>query len=138
MGDTKKPSIEDATEAPSTDGGAEASAAEQAAEGVGRLVYASIGAGQVVVEKAVELSGKALEAARSDRGDTLKTVSKKVEALAGRGQELVSVIRSSPKTKTLVGQTKNAGQRVKTATTGARKVAATAAEAGKAAVKKTD
>jgi hypothetical protein len=129
MGDTKKPSTEDVTEAP---------AAEQAAASVGRLVYASIGAGQVVVEKAVELSGKALEAARSERGDTLKTVSKKVEALAGRGQELVSVIRSSPKTKTLVGQTKNAGQRVKTATAGARKVAATAAEAGKAAVKKDD
>jgi hypothetical protein len=129
MGDTKKPSTEDVTEA---------SAAEQAAAGVGRLVYASIGAGQVVVEKAVELSGKALEAARSERGDTLKTVSKKVEVLAGRGQELVSVIRSSPKTKTLVGQTKKAGQRAKTATNGARKVAATAAEAGKAAVKKAD
>jgi hypothetical protein len=132
MGDTKDPATEGATEE------SMAERAEQTAAGVGRLVYASIGAGQVVVEKAVELSGKALEAARSERGDTLKSVSKKVEALAGRGQELVAVIRSSPKTKTIVGQTRNAGLRVKTATIGARKVVGTAAEAGKAAVKKTD
>jgi hypothetical protein len=131
MGDTKDPSAEATEEAI-------AERAEQAAAGVGRLVYASIGAGQVVVQKAVELSGKALEAARSERGDTLKTVSKKVEALAGRGQELVEGLRSSPKTKTIVGQTKNAGLRVKTVTIGAKKVVDSAAEAGKAAVKKTD
>ncbi|HEY1330296.1 MAG TPA: hypothetical protein VGH10_02340 [Actinomycetota bacterium] len=106
-------------------------------------LYASLGAGELIVEKAKELSGKAIHVAQMPREDRMKSAVKVYEELAARGERLASKIRSSGYTQTAVdgaqaavGQAKSAGQQVTAATSkGVRKAVDSATSATKAASK---
>jgi formyltetrahydrofolate synthetase len=95
-------------------------------------VYAPLGAGQLLLEKAKELSGNVVELAQSQRHDWTNTY----QELAKRGEKLVASIRRSAYTRRAVDQTKAARSQVKAATTSMRKAATTAAEATRQAAKK--
>ncbi|MGH2572556.1 MAG: hypothetical protein ACRDGU_03595 [Actinomycetota bacterium] len=95
-------------------------------------VNVPLGAGQLVVEKARLLFGKAWTIARSPRETTMQALL----GLAHRGEELTQSIRRSAYTKAAVGQVKTARSQTKAATTSLRKAAGTTATATKAAAKK--
>jgi translation initiation factor 2 alpha subunit (eIF-2alpha) len=95
-------------------------------------VYAPLGAGQLLLEKSREFSGKAFEFAQSQREDWVKSY----QDLAKRGEKLVVSIRRSAPTRRAIDQTKVARSQVKAATTTVRKAATTAAEATRQAAKK--
>ena len=95
-------------------------------------VFAPLGAGQVLLEKGRELSGKAVQLAQSQREDWGKTY----QDLAKRGEKIVASIRRSAATRRAVDQTRVARSQVKAATTSVRKAATTAAEATRQAAKK--
>jgi len=102
-------------------------------------VYAPLGAGQLLIEKAKELSGKASELsgkAVSLAQDQRKAVLDAYGDLAGRGEKLVSSVRRSAYTKRAVAQSKTARTQVKAAATSIRKAAGSTATATKAAAKK--
>jgi len=95
-------------------------------------VYAPLGAGQLVVEKAKKLAGKAAEAATTQR----RAFAKAYVGLAGRGKKLVSSVRRSAYTRQAADQIKSARTQVKGAATSVRKAADSTATATKAAAKK--
>jgi hypothetical protein len=95
-------------------------------------VYAPLGAGQLLLEKSRELSGKAVQFAQSHREDWVKSY----QELAERGEKLVASIRRSAATRRAIDQTKVARSQVKAATTSVRKAANTATEATRQAAKK--
>jgi predicted Zn-dependent protease len=95
-------------------------------------VYAPLGAGQLLLEKGKEFSGKAVQFARGQRTDLVKSY----QDLAKRGEKLVAGIRRSPYTQRAIDQTKVARSQVKAASTSVRKAATTAAEASRQAAKK--
>ena len=95
-------------------------------------VYAPLGAGQLLLEKSRELSGKAVEFAQSQREDW----GKNYQGLAQRGEKVVASIRRSAATRRAIDQTKVARSQVKAATTSVRKAANSAAEATRQAAKK--
>jgi hypothetical protein len=95
-------------------------------------VYAPLGAGQLLLEKGKELSGKAAQLAQSQREDWTKTY----QDLATRGQKLVASVRRSAATRRAIDQTKVARSQVKAATTSVRKAATSAAQATRQAARK--
>ena len=95
-------------------------------------VYAPLGAGQLVIEKAKGLSGRAATLAQEQRKQMVKVY----YDLAQRGEKLASSIRRSTYTKRAVEQTKVARSQVKAASTSVRKAVSTTTEATKAAAKK--
>ena len=95
-------------------------------------VYAPLGAGQLLLEKSKEISGKAVEFAQGQREGWYKTY----QDLAKRGEKLVASVRRSPYTRRAIDQTKAARSQVKAASTSVRKAANTAAEATRQAAKK--
>ncbi len=95
-------------------------------------VYAPLGAGQLLLEKSRELSGKAVEFAQGRRQDWMKTY----QDLAKRGEKLASSVRRSTYTRRAIDQTKVARTQVKAASTSVRKAATTAAQATRQAAKK--
>jgi len=95
-------------------------------------VYAPLGAGQLLLEKGKELSGKAVQLAQSQRQDWMKNY----QDLARRGERLVASVRRSPYTRRALEQTKVARSQVKAASTSVRKATATAAEATRQGAKK--
>lgn len=95
-------------------------------------VYAPLGAGQLLLEKGREVSGKALQLAQGQRQDWIRTY----QDLAKRGEKIVASIRRSPYTRRAIDQTKVARSQVKAASTSVRKAAGTAAEATRQAAKK--
>jgi len=94
-------------------------------------VYAPLGAGQLLIEKAKELPGKArnVSAWRQD-------VSTAYRGLAERGEKLVSSIGRSAYTRRAIDQTKTAQSQVKAARTSVRKAARTTQAATRAAARK--
>jgi hypothetical protein len=95
-------------------------------------VYAPLGAGQLVVEKTKELTGKAAGAAKGQR----RAFAKAYASLANRGEKLVSSVRRSAYTRRAADQIKTARTQVKGAATSIRKAADSTATATKAAAKK--
>ena len=95
-------------------------------------VYAPIGAGQLVVEKAKEFSAKAFATAKQPR----TTLTKTYRDLVHSGEKIVKSIRPSSYTKRAIEQTKTAGSQVKAATTSIRRAARGTAVATKAGAKK--
>ena len=95
-------------------------------------VYAPLGAGQLLLEKGRELSGKAVELTQGQWQDWTKTY----QDLARRGEKLVASIRRSPYTRRAIDQTKVARSQVKAASTSVRKAADTAAETARQAAKR--
>ncbi len=75
------------------------------------VVYLPLGAGQLVVEKGKELSGKAITAAQQRRTEMAKVYLD----LAKRGEKLVKGIRPSAQTQRAFDQTKIARGEVKAA-----------------------
>jgi hypothetical protein len=74
-------------------------------------VYLPLGAGQLVIEKSKEFSGKAMTMAQQRREEMAKVY----RDLAKRGEKLVKSIRISPYTQRAVDQTKIARGQVKAA-----------------------
>jgi len=95
-------------------------------------VFAPLGAGQVLLEKGRELSGKAVQLAQSQREDWGKTY----QDLAKRGEKLARSIRASAATRRAFAQTKTARSHVRAAATSVRKAVGETAGATKAAAKK--
>ena len=95
-------------------------------------VYAPLGAGQLLLEKGKELSGKAADFALGQRKDWIESY----QDLARRGEKIVASIRRSPYTHRAIEQTKVARSQVKAASTSVRRAADTAAEATRQAAKK--
>jgi hypothetical protein len=101
-------------------------------------MYAYVGAGQFLVEKAREIPAKARELptkAWSPSGWRENAV-KTYADLAHRGEKLVASIRRSAYTQRAVEQTKSARTQVKAAATSVRKAVDTGTGATKAAAKK--
>jgi hypothetical protein len=94
-------------------------------------VYAPLGAGQLLIEKARELPGKAKNVSA-----WRKNVSKAYQDLAERGEKLFSSIRGSAYTRRAIDQTRTAQSQVKAANTGVRKAVRTTGAATRAAAKK--
>jgi hypothetical protein len=94
-------------------------------------VYAPLGAGQLLIEKARELPGKAksVSAWRQD-------LSRAYRDLAERGEKLVSGIRRSAYTQRAMDQTKTAQSQVKAARTSVGKAVRTTERATRAAARK--
>jgi dipeptidase len=95
-------------------------------------VYVPLGAGQLVVEKARGLIGKAWAVAQTPRTTAVQAY----QGLADRGEKLANGIRRSAYTRTALEQAKTARSQVKAATTSVRKAAGSSATAAKAAAKK--
>jgi hypothetical protein len=95
-------------------------------------VYAPLGAGQLLIEKTRELTGKAWRGARGG----VETVTRTYRDLADRGEKLASGIVRSAYTRRAVDQSKVATRQVKAAATSVRKAVGTTAEATRAAAKK--
>lgn len=95
-------------------------------------VYVPLGAGQLAVQKAKELSGKALSLAQDRRKDLANAY----KDLADRGERLAASIRRSAYTRRATEQTKVARGRVKAAATSVRKAVGATTEATKAAAAK--
>jgi hypothetical protein len=94
-------------------------------------VYAPLGAGQLLVEKAKELPGKAKNVSA-----WRQNVSKTYRDLADRGEKLVSSIRGSAYTHRAMDQATVAQTQVKAASTSVRKAVRTTGTATRAAAKK--
>ncbi len=95
-------------------------------------VYAPLGAGQLLIEKTQELSGKAWEVWRNG----LRAVAESYRDMAERGEKLATSIRRSAYTRRAVEQTRTASRQVKAAATSVRKAVDSTAEATRAAAKK--
>ena len=95
-------------------------------------VHVPLGAGQLLVEKARQLFGKAWAIAQSPRETAMQTLL----GLAHRGEELTKSIRRSAYTKAAVDQVKIARSQTKAATTSLRKAVGSTATATTAAAKK--
>lgn len=95
-------------------------------------VYVPLGAGQLIVEKAQGLIGKAWAVAQSPRTTAVQAY----QGLAARGEKLAHSIRRSAYTRTAFEQAKTARSQVKAATTSVRNAAGSSAMAAKAAAKK--
>jgi hypothetical protein len=106
------------------------------------LVFASVGAGDLVYSAVRDMSGKVVTIARApheaqDLAEKLsEDVLKAVEGLAARGEKLVGSIRGSAYTSRAAHQTKVARSQVKAATTSVRKAVDTTTAAAREAVKK--
>lgn len=112
---------------------------EQFQRGAVGAVYASIGAGQALFDKARELSGRVMETAmtaRTRREETMKSVVAAYEALVKRGEKVASGIRTSGYTKAALDQRKAAEEQVKAAAAGIRKAVDAAATATREAAKR--
>lgn len=112
---------------------------EQFQRGAVEAVYASLGAGQALFDKAKELSGRVLETAmtaRSRREETMKSVVAAYEDLVKRGEKVATGIRSSSYTKAAEEQRKVAEEQVKAAAAGVRKAVDAAAAATREAAKR--
>lgn len=105
--------------------------------GARTALYASLGAGHLLLEKTKEASGKAAAWARRPVPEHLDSASKRVEDLAGRGEKIVKTVSGSSYTRAAVDQTKNARRQVKAAETSVKKAANSAAEAARHATKRT-
>jgi hypothetical protein len=79
-------------------------------------LYASLGAGQLAVEKAKALSGKVVEMAQRPADERMKNAVKVYEGLATRGEKLVSGLRKSGYPQAVADQAHTATRQVKTAT----------------------
>ncbi len=113
-----------------------AAKAEAPVHGPMAAMYASIGAGQVALEKARELSGRVAESAlsaRTHREEFRKSAFKAYGDLVHRGETLVGEIREAGYTKAAVSQTKTARRQVKAAATSVRKAVDAATEAARTA-----
>jgi hypothetical protein len=87
-------------------------------------VYAPLGAGQLVFEKAAEVTRLALGAVREKRGDVLGAY----RDLAKRGRALVSTVRRSPATR-------RADQKIDAARVNLRSTVKSARRTGRATTK---
>jgi hypothetical protein len=96
------------------------------------LVYAPIGAGKVLIERAKEIPGAVERMTADPRG----RVSRTSERFAERGLELVTSIRSSSSTRSAVERAKSARSRVKAASTSVGKAVDAAKAATTSAMKK--
>jgi hypothetical protein len=95
-------------------------------------VYVPLGAGQLVVEKARGLIGRAWAVARSPRTTAVGAY----RGLAVRGEKVARSIGRSAYTRTAFEQARSARSQVKAASTSVRKAAGSTATAAKAAAKK--
>jgi len=95
-------------------------------------VYVPLGAGQLLIEKSRQFSGKALKVAKGRSKD----ITKGYESLAKRGEKLASSIQRSVYTKRAIDQTDKARQQVKSTVRSIRRAAGATAEATQAAARK--
>jgi hypothetical protein len=93
---------------------------------------ATLGAGQLVIEKGRQVSGDVVAYAHGAR----KSLDGTFKGLVKRGEKLEKSIRSSAPTKRALEQSKVARSQVKAATTSVRKAMSTSAQASKAAAGK--
>jgi len=106
------------------------------------LAFAYVGAGDLAIAKAREVSGKVIDIVRNPRevqdltGKVSLDVTKVVGDLAARGEKLVGRIRGSAYTKRAMSQSKVARSQIKAATTSVRKAVDSATVAAREAVKK--
>jgi hypothetical protein len=95
-------------------------------------VYVPLGAGQLLIEKSMQLSSAAVKIAKSRRKD----ITKGYDSLARRGEKLASSILRSVHTKRAMEQTDKARQQVKTTVRSIQRAAGATAEATQAAARK--
>jgi hypothetical protein len=115
--------------------------ATQAQEMSVDVLYATLGAGQIVMEKAKDLAGRTRyyytpEGFKAYWADQGKKAQKTFEDLTARGRKIVKSVESSAAYKRAEEQTKAARTQVKAAATSVRKAFAADVEATKVAAKK--
>jgi hypothetical protein len=93
---------------------------------------ATLGAGQLVVEKGRQVSGDVVAYAQGAR----RSLDGTLKGLVKRGEKLEKSIRSSAYTKRAIDQSKVARSQVKAATTSVRKAVTSSAQASRAAAGK--
>lgn len=105
---------------------------------VKNAMYAYVGAGQLIMDKAKELPVKArdMRVKAFDWNAWGKEFGKFYGELVGRGEKTVKSIRKSAYTERAVEQARAARVQVKAATTSVRKAVGSSAEATKVAAKK--
>jgi hypothetical protein len=99
---------------------------------VRRSYLATLGAGQLTIEKGRELSGNVVAYAQGGR----KSLDGTFTRLVKRGEKLDKSIRTSAYTRRALDQSKVARSQVKAATTSVRKAVTSSTQASKAAADK--